>query len=82
MARYMRGMDSDYVKSVVKGLTVAHVCLGMAFAGALVTVVVVGWTQLTFLVDWVPVILIAVFLAVTTALLQRDMADQDREKNR
>jgi purine-cytosine permease-like protein len=46
-----------------------------------VTVIVVGWTQLPFLVEWVPVILAAVFLVVTTMLLQKDMVAQRREKN-
>lgn len=75
-------MDNEYIKSVIKGLTVAHVCLGLAATAGLITVIAVGWTQLTFLVDWVPVILIAVFLVVTTVLLQRDMSVQERDKKR
>lgn len=72
-------MDSkEYVKSVVTGLTIGHVCLGIAAAAGLITVIAVGWTQLGFLVTWVPVILTAVFLAVTTLLLRKDMAKQDR----
>ena len=39
-------MENDYIKSVIKGLTVAHVCLGFAAACGVVTVIVVGWTQL------------------------------------
>lgn len=66
--------SGDHVKSVVKGLTIGHICLGFAATVAFATVVTVGWTQLEFLVFWVPVILIAVFLAVTTLLLQKDMA--------
>ncbi|MFZ9932686.1 MAG: hypothetical protein ACO3YO_01785 [Chthoniobacterales bacterium] len=69
-------MDTEYVKSVVKGLSVAHVCLGLAAAGGLVTVIAVGWTQWPFLVAWVPAILTAVFLVVTTVLLQRDVVAQ------
>lgn len=75
-------MDSDYVKSVVKGLTLGHICLGFAATAAFITVVTVGWTQWEFLVSWVPVILIAVFLSVTTVLLQRDMANPSGGKNR
>lgn len=71
------GMDGkSYVKSVVCGLTVAHICLGLAAAGAMVTVLAVGWTQLPFLVSWIPAILIAVFLLVTIVLLRKDMAAQ------
>jgi hypothetical protein len=74
-------MENDYIKSVIKGLTVAHVCLGFAAVCGFVTVVVVGWTQLPFLVEWVPIILALVFLVVTTMLLQKDMVAQRREKN-
>jgi len=73
-------VDSDYVKSVVKGLVVGHLCLGFAAGAALVTVVAVGWTQIEFLVSWVPVVLIAVFLLVTTLLLRKDMATQSRDR--
>lgn len=70
-------MDSkEYVKSVVTGLTVGHICLGTAAVAAVVTVVTVGWTQLDFLVSWVPVIFTAVFLVVTTLLLRKDMVAQ------
>ena len=75
-------MENDYIKSVIKGLTVAHVCLGFAAACGFVTVVVVGWTQLPILVEWVPVVLAAVFLVVTTMLLQRDMVARRREQSK
>lgn len=75
-------MDKDYVKSVVKGLTIAHICLGLAAVSALVTVISVGWTQLTLLVAWVPTVLTAVFLVVTTMLLQRDMVAQRKEQKK
>lgn len=75
-------MDKDYVKSVVKGMTVAHICLGFAAVGAILTVISVGWTQLTFLVAWVPAILTAVFLIVTTMLLQKDMVAQRKAQKR
>jgi membrane protein implicated in regulation of membrane protease activity len=73
-------MENDYIKSVIKGLTVAHVCLGFAAACGVVAVIVVGWTQLPFLVEWVPVILAAVFLVVTIMLLRKDMVEQRREQ--
>lgn len=73
-------MENDYIKSVIKGLTVAHVCLGFAAVCGFVTVVVVGWTQLPFLVEWVPILLAVVFLVVTTMLLRKDMVAQRREK--
>ena len=75
-------MENDYIKSVIKGLTVAHVCLGFAAACGVVTVIVVGWTQLPFLVEWVPVILAAVFLVVTTMLLKLDMGARRREQSK
>lgn len=74
-------MDTDYVKSVIKGLTIGHICLGIAATAAFITVVVVGWTQLDILVSWVPVVLIAVFLAVTTLLLQKDMVAKEKHEN-
>jgi len=74
-------VDNDYVKSVIKGLTIGHLCLGIAATAAFITVVVVGWTQLDILVSWVPVVLIAVFLAVTTLLLQKDMTAQEKHGN-
>jgi len=73
-------VDKDYVKSVIKGLTIGHVCIGFAAFAAFVTVVAVGWTQFNFLVTWVPVILTAVFLLVTTLLLQKDMVAQDKQQ--
>ena len=75
-------MENDYIKSVIKGLTVAHVCLGFAAACGVVTVIVVGWTQLPILVEWVPVILAAVFLVVTTMLLKQDMEARRREQSK
>ena len=77
----VRVESKEYVKSVVTGLTVGHICLGIAAVAAVVTVVTVGWTQLNFLVSWVPVILTAVFLAVTTLLLRKDMAAQANSKS-
>jgi len=74
-------VDSDYIKSVIKGLTIGHLCVGFAAFAAFVTVVVVGWTQFDLLVSWVPVILIAVFLLVTTLLLQKDMVAQEKQQN-
>lgn len=75
------GVDKDYVKTVVTGLIVAKVCLGLAAVVALTAVIVIGWTQLPFLVSWLPAILIAVFLAVTMLLLRKDMAVLRRERN-
>ena len=70
-------VDNDYVNSVIKGLTIGHICLGVAAFAGFVAVVVVGWTQIDFLVTWVPVILTAVFLLITTLLLQKDMAARE-----
>jgi purine-cytosine permease-like protein len=73
-------MENDYIKSVIKGLTVAHVCLGFAAVCGFVTVAVVGWTQLPFLVEWVPILLAVVFLVVTIMLLRKDMVARRREQ--
>jgi hypothetical protein len=73
-------VDNSYVKSVVKGLTVSHICLGIAATAAVITVVTVGWTQLEFLVSWVPVIFTAVFLVVTTILLQKDVVQRQKQQ--
>jgi type IV secretory pathway VirB3-like protein len=73
---------NEQVKSIIMGLTMAHVCLGVAAVAALTTVIVVGWTQLPFLVSWVPAIFVVVFLVVTTMLLKKDMSAQQRLKNK
>lgn len=79
--RYENRVDSkEYVKSVVIGLTVGHICIGIAAVAGFITVVTVGWTQLEFLVSWVPVILTAVFLTVTTLLLRKDMREQAKDR--
>jgi purine-cytosine permease-like protein len=44
-------------------------------------VAIVGWTQLNFLVSWVPVILAALFLLVTILLLQKDMVAQEKPRH-
>jgi hypothetical protein len=75
-------VSNDYIKSVIKGMTVAHICLGVAAVFGFVMVVAVGWTQLPFLVSWVPVILIALFLIVTTILLQKDAVAQRQGPNK
>ena len=74
-------MERDYVKSVIKGLTIGHLCLGFAGFAGIVTVAIVGWTQLNFLVSWVPVILAALFLLVTILLLQKDMVAQENPRH-
>ena len=75
-------MDNEYVKSVIKGLTVAHVCLGFAAMAGIVTVFAVGWTQWPLLVVWVPTVLTVIFLAVTMMLLQKDMVAQREERKK
>lgn len=75
------GVDKEYVKSVIKGLTIGHVCLGAAAVAAFVTVVVVGWTQLDFLVSWLPVVLAVAFLLVTTLLLRKDMFAREKQQS-
>lgn len=74
-------VDKDYVKSVITGLTIGHICLGVAATAGFITVIVVGWTQLDLLVSWLPVILAAVFLLVTTLLLQSDMLAREKRRS-
>lgn len=80
-AGYLIRVDNkEYVKSVVSGLVIGHICIGFAAVAGFIAVVAVGWTQWEFLVTWVPVILTAVFLVVTTLLLRKDMIAQSKDQ--
>lgn len=66
-------MENDaYVKSIIQGMLVGGVILATAGGIATTLFVVLAWTQLYWLVVWVPVVFIAIFLLVTMVLLQKD----------
>lgn len=65
-------MQSSYTKSVIVGLIVGGICIGLAGTIALALFVTLAVTQNGFLVSVVPVIFIAVFLVITLVLLQKD----------
>lgn len=65
-------MNLPYPKNAIAGLIIAGLCLGGAGTAAAVFFGILAWTQLNLLVTWLPVALIAVFLAITMVLLQRD----------
>ena len=65
-------MQSEYTKSIVKGLIIGALCLGFAGSCASVIVFTVGYIQNPWIVSATPVVFIAIFLVVTMALLQKD----------
>jgi hypothetical protein len=65
-------MQSPYIKSVVQGLILAGLSLGFAGGAATALFVLIAYTQAPWIVSVVPVVLIAVFLVITMAVLQKD----------
>ena len=66
-------MDKDaYVKSIIHGMIIGAITLGIAGGVGVSLFVILGWLQIPFMVAWIPVIFIAIFLVVTLALLQKD----------
>jgi hypothetical protein len=65
-------VQSEYTKSIVKGLIIGALCLGFAGSCASVIVFTVGYIQNPWIVSATPVVFIAIFLVVTMALLQKD----------
>jgi len=65
-------VQSEYIKTIVRGLTIGGLCLGFAGACATVIVFTVGYIQNPLIVSATPVVFIAIFLLVTIALLQKD----------
>jgi hypothetical protein len=65
-------MNLSYPKSAIVGLIIAGFCLGVGGTAAAIFFGVLAWTQWNFLVSWLPVVFIAIFLAITMVLLQRD----------
>jgi hypothetical protein len=65
-------VQSEYIKTIVRGLTIGGLCLGFAGACASVILFTVGYIQNPLIVSATPVVFIAIFLVVTMALLQKD----------
>lgn len=66
-------MDKDaYVKSIIQGMFIGAITLGIAGGAAVTLFVILGWLQIPFMVACIPVVFIAIFLLVTMALLQKD----------
>lgn len=75
-------MQNPYIKTVIHGLILAGISLGVAGTAAVTLFVVIAWTQSPWIVSVVPVVFIAVFLFITLAVLQRDAAAIKRAGSR
>jgi hypothetical protein len=73
-------MQDPFVKSATRGLVIAHLCLGLAGAGAVVLFSLLAWTQAYALVVWVPVVALALVTIGTLLLLRHDSAARRRNK--
>jgi hypothetical protein len=71
-------MQDPFVKSATRGLVIAHLCLGLAGAGAVVLFSLLAWTQAYALVVWVPVVALALVTIGTLLLLRHDSAARSR----
>ena len=67
-------MQDPYVKSVVRGLIIGHVCLAIAGGAGLVLFGLVAYTQAYPLVVWVPTIALGVVTLGALVLLRIDAA--------
>lgn len=72
-------MQDPFVKSATRGLIIAHVCLGLAGAGALVLFGLLAATQWYWLVVIVPVVALALVTVGALALLRHDAAARDKD---
>ncbi len=73
-------MQDPFVKSATRGLVIAHLCLGLAGAGAVVLFSLLAWTQAYALVVWVPVVALALVTIGTLLLLRHDSAARRKNK--
>jgi hypothetical protein len=73
-------MQDPFVKSATRGLVIAHLCLGLAGAGAVVLFSLLAWTQAYSLVVWVPVVALALVTIGTLLLLRHDSAARRKNK--
>jgi hypothetical protein len=67
-------MQDPYVKSVVRGLIIGHICLALAGGAGLTLFGLLAYTQAYPLVVWVPVIALGVVTLGALVLLQVDAA--------
>lgn len=67
-------MQDPFVKSAIRGLIIAHICLALAGGGAVVLFGLLAFTQAYGLVVWVPTIALALVTIGALALLQYDSA--------
>lgn len=75
-------MQDPFVKSAMRGLTLAHLCLGLAGGGAVVLFALLAWTQAYALVVWVPVVALALVTLGTLLLLRHDSAARKKSGRR
>jgi len=69
-------MQDPFVKSATRGLIIAHVCLGLAGAGAVVLFGLLAATQWYGLVVIFPFVALALVTVGTLYLLRRDAASR------
>lgn len=69
-------MQDPYVKSVVRGLIIAHICLALAGGAALTLFGLLAFTQAYPLVVIAPTVALAVVTVGALWLLQIDAADR------
>lgn len=67
-------MQDPFVKSATRGLIIAHICLGLAGAGAVALFGLLAFTQAYALVVWVPTVALALVTIGALLLLQHDSA--------
>lgn len=67
-------MQDPYVKSVVRGLIIGHICLALAGGAGLILFGLLAYTQAYPLVVWVPFIALGVVTLGALLLLRIDAA--------
>lgn len=72
------GMQDPYVRSVVRGLVVAHICLAAAGGAAVTLFGLLAFTQAYPLVVIVPAVALGIVTAGALGLLQIDAARRKR----
>jgi hypothetical protein len=72
-------MQDPYVKSVVRGLVIGHICLGLAGGAACILFGLLAYTQAYPLVVWVPTIALGVVTIGALALLRIDAAARKKK---
>jgi len=77
-----KNMSNDYTRSVIRGMTVGHILLGLAGGAAVVLFALLAYTQWRALVVWFPVVMLAIFTVMTMVLLQKDAKSSGRGQGR